>query len=735
MSCSKKGMLRFFSPVCVFSIGVLITYFLSDFYNDINDKNKLNFSIEETTTLVNAIDERVGGDERGFMYASGIKTFPGITLEQFRSFGALPGFPPLSLGEDLPDPRPDIFIFIRRVFNEDREEFERQISEQYNQTLKIVDYITREVVPEKGVYWPIYFHVADARVIAADISTEPDRFSALNSLLDTGNISYSTPVVSQRFNTTNVFKMIEVLTTQEGDLGIMARSVNFIGELEENTNILQFLEGGYNGRRVVLYQIQNGVKYIVYENGYAPDLIYEGEFRRSLETVFLVEIYDEKNPDNSTETLVFMSIGIVVAIVMAIWELFRSRASIRAEESSLAKSKFLSNISHEIRTPINGIVGISDILSKEILPPNCKNYVNIINSCSSSLLSLLNNVLDMSKIDAGKMETITRNFRMKPLVVRTVRDTWEVLLSKNTSIDHIEVTFTENVPVADIISSDTHIFQILNNLLSNAVKFTDRGHVEIIVDASYKNYNTLLISMDVKDTGIGMSEDSIKSLFKPFNRIHNGSNEKSGTGLGLVISMSLIKAMGGDITCESIVGEGTTFRATFEVSGVLPVDAKSETIVFGVDGDTDTTGSLGHLGQTTRVINVVFKKGVSFLIVDDNKTNLLVLRNILESIGAYDIDSSNDGEECILLTSVKKYDLIFIDKFMPVMDGLEAMNHIRHDSNSLNKISSIILMSADVEDRTVAECMNAGANGFIGKPYRLAGLIEKIDSVNPDVFA
>ncbi len=751
--------LRSLTTLAVFSLGVCISYFLCDFYNDINDTNRINFSKQESNTLQQYVgDALLLSDKRGYLYASALKLFPSMSesIVTFRDFASRPGVdafevgdiykPPIAPGASLENPQPppfEAFHYVQRVEHKDREEFEKNISAQYNQSIKIRDYTTDEVLGERDEYWVVYFHNFNVPVIGRDILTSPERKDALEYLMSSGNISYTTPLLS-RLNVASYSQFFEIITTPQGQTGVVLVYNVFKIKIDGATNSLQFLKSGNGGRRLTLHQIHTGVSNVVYDygsvygiiyeggsNGPERDLIYEGVLPVSDQVSFVMRVYENTTYDNSEETFVFMTIGVVVSFVLATWEFFRHGASIRAEESSNAKSKFLSNISHEIRTPINGIVGITDVLSKEILPEVSKNYVRIIESCSSSLLNLLNNVLDMSKIDAGKLENNKTDFVMKTLILRTVRDAWEVLVSKNSKIDHIKVVLTKTIPTGEVFGQATHIFQIINNLLSNAVKFTDEGYVEVKVDAKQKTENSMLVTLAVRDTGIGMDEKAIKKLFKPFNRVHNGSNEKAGTGLGLVISMFLSKNMGGGITCESVVGEGTTFVASLILPGKVQPDGKEEVVIF--NKETSRTIDVGVVDKPQDITCKV-KEGTKILIVDDNGVNRMVLRKMLESINASDMDEAGDGEDALKFTRVKKYDLIFMDKFMPVMDGVIATKHIRSDSDCICRDSPIVFLSADVEDTAIAVCMEAGANGFLPKPYKLFLLLEKIRRVAPDIL-
>jgi len=736
-------MKRFVSTVVVFGVGVLISYFLSDFYNGINDDNRTNFSRQESRTLVEYIDDSIEGEEREFMYSNVIKSFPNMTLVDYRNIGSLPGKPPLVLDE-RPQEDLDAFIFIRRVFNKDRVSFEERMSREYNKTLFINDYDTGiPIEEERDVYWPVFYHVVTANIIGGDLLTEPGRLAALNNILETGEVSYSPPVLSVSRGTTSFLKIYELLTTPEGDLGAMSLFVNLQRVVEEKTNVVEFLDGGNGGRRIIINQIQDGVTSLLYERGgtTADDLLYEEFIPKTSQTTFSVHIFDDFSYDNTEESLIFMGIGILVSLVLATWEWFRSGASLKAIETSVAKAKFLANISHEIRTPINGIVGISDILSKQFLPPLPKRYVNIIVSCSSSLLSLLNNVLDMSKINAGKMEKKKNNFVLRTLVLKTLRDSWGVIHAKNPSLERIYAIFTKRVPDTEILGNETHIFQILNNLVSNASKFTEEGYIEVKIDAKQvehglisksKIQDQIEISMAVRDTGCGMSAEDISKLFKPFSQVH-GSRSKEGTGLGLLISMNLSKSMGGNISCESEVGVGTTFTSTFILPGVIRNDnVDEEMVVF--EPNVDIEDEFIGLKPKNNLVNVVVKEGTEFLVIDDNKLNQLVIKQMLESIGAKNIDLASDGKDSLNMTCRKKYDIIFMDKFMPLMGGIEATERIRNDSKNLSQKSPILFLSADVEDESISECISSGANDFVGKPYRMDILVDKMYKVASHVL-
>jgi len=326
------------------------TYFLADFYNDLNDDSRTEFSRRESDTLQLSVLKVINlDDDRGHTLASIMRTSPNMTVPRFREFNSLPGKEVFAVGE-IPDTSqmgniPDGFHFIPMVEHRDRESFEREISEQYNRSIQITDFPDGQVSGNRSVYWPIFLHNLDIPFLGRDVMSDPDRKTALDFLIFTGDVSYSSPVPNVQ-GTASFTKFFEIMITPEGVTGVISLFTALQPRIDANTNSLDFIKGGNGGRRITLEQIQGGEKTLVYEVGDADDLIYE-------------------------RTIVFMSIGLTVSLALACWEFFRSRASKKEREASIAKSKFLSNISHEIRTPINGIVGISDVLSKEFEQCSC----------------------------------------------------------------------------------------------------------------------------------------------------------------------------------------------------------------------------------------------------------------------------------------------------------------------------------------------------------------------------
>lgn len=726
---------RIISTLVVFGASILVSSLLCVFYTNVEDRIRIKFSREESVTMDRSIADVISDHDRGFFFSSMIETFKNVTLEEFRSAVVLPTqvFP--GVVNTVSRNNPDLYFSAQRVEHNDREAFERKASIDYNRTIQITD-STGEVSGERDVYWPTYYHLLDAISIGRDLLNYPERADALNELIETGNVSATTPfeVGSPMIegSRTGYIRYFRILTNREGETNVIGLGTRMELQLSRSTNIDSFLSAGNNGRRVVITQAKQGNSEIVYDGGDSAlnDLIYEGDTIELGRTSFNVFFYGDKTYDNTEEILIFMSIGLCVSLIIAAWEFLRYTASIDAIQLSEAKSKFLSSVSHEIRTPINGIVGISDVLAKQKHSKETKQYVDIIGSCSSSLLSLLNNVLDMSKIDAGKMDNHETEFVTRTAVLRTVRDAWVVLTAKKSNIGHIYVIISETVP-KKITSNDTFLFQILNNLISNAVKFTDDGYIEVKLNAIQSKENTVTISMSVRDTGCGMSQTSVDILFKEFKQVH-GNNNKGGTGLGLVISMELAKLMGGTIICTSEIGIGTTFIASFSVNGKIRNDnSQPETVTFGPE-HTISDEFIG-IHKAINTIDVYIKPETKFLIVDDNKVNRMVLSQMLGSIGAKDITLANDGKQCLHATINVKFDIILMDKYMPELDGVECTLRIRNDSTNGSHLSPIIFISADAESESISQCIAAGGNEFISKPYRLDVLIDKIHKIDNNI--
>lgn len=361
-----------------------------------------------------------------------------------------------------------------------------------------------------------------------------------------------------------------------------------------------------------------------------------------------------------------------------------------AEKANHAKSEFLSSMSHELRTPLNAIVCFSELLeSKEGLDSESKDFAKDIVSASHNLLDLVNGVLDISKIEAGKMELINKEYNSQELF--NSLSTMVIPRIGDKPIDFKTVIASDIPPV---LKGDTgKLKQIILNLLTNAVKYTDKGFIKYRVECinDFKNNQTKLI-ITVTDTGRGIKKEDIDRLFKKFERLEEDRNTSiEGTGLGLAITEGLAELMGGKITVISDYGKGSTFKFVV-IQDIVNVEIKeksSNTISF----DYNTF------------------EGKNALIVDDSKLNLKVAENVLKNF-LVTTESVTSGLECLSCVNSKKYDIIFMDIMMPNMSGVEVLRKLRE--NGVN--TPVIALTADAIEGQEEKYMSEGFDGYLSKP-------------------
>lgn len=361
-----------------------------------------------------------------------------------------------------------------------------------------------------------------------------------------------------------------------------------------------------------------------------------------------------------------------------------------AEKANHAKSEFLSSMSHELRTPLNAIVCFSELLeSKEGLDSESKDFAKDIVSASHNLLDLVNGVLDISKIEAGKMELINKEYNSQELF--NSLSTMVIPRIGDKPIDFKTVIASDIPPV---LKGDTgKLKQIILNLLTNAVKYTDKGFIKYRVECinDFKNNQTKLI-ITVTDTGRGIKKEDIDRLFKKFERLEEDRNTSiEGTGLGLAITEGLAELMGGKITVISDYGKGSTFKFVV-IQEIVNVEVKEE--------KSNITSSDYNTFE-----------GKKALIVDDSKLNLKVAENVLKNF-LVTTESVTSGLECLSCVNSKKYDIIFMDIMMPNMSGVEVLRKLRE--NGVN--TPVIALTADAIEGQEEKYMSEGFDGYISKP-------------------
>ena len=374
----------------------------------------------------------------------------------------------------------------------------------------------------------------------------------------------------------------------------------------------------------------------------------------------------------------------------------------RAKAASRAKTEFLAMMSHEIRTPMNGILGCVSLLADTRLTPEQQEYAQTIRGSADGLLTILNDILDYSKIEAGRMTIEETVFDLRACCEDVHRLLQQLAAQRGLSL---QLEFAPDVP--QLITGDpTRIRQVLLNLTGNAIKFTERGSVRIEVTRPDVSH----LEVCVVDTGIGIAPESIEKLFERFTQADSSTTRRyGGTGLGLAICKRLVELMGGQIGVSSAPGKGSKFTFVLPLLATMPARRT-------------TTGS----GASVAPAIDSSPAGVRVLLVEDNAVNQRVAQHMLQKLG-HSVDLAKNGREALELLSVNRYDIVLMDCQMPEMDGLEAAAAVRApDSTALDPSIPIIAMTANAfaEDRD--KCLAAGMNDFLAKPVDRAALGEMI---------
>jgi PAS domain S-box-containing protein len=386
----------------------------------------------------------------------------------------------------------------------------------------------------------------------------------------------------------------------------------------------------------------------------------------------------------------------------------------QALAANQAKSKFLANMSHEIRTPMNSIIGFCELLAEENLDDKQRGYVNIIKESGENLLKLINDILDLSKIEAGKVEVEICDCSLAEVV-----SALDSLMRPRADQKGIEYAVLQEGPVpAQIRTDPARLRQCLLNLVSNAVKFTEKGHVHVTVSVKQVN-DKPHIRFEVEDTGIGIPADKHKAIFESFTQAHNGISRKyGGTGLGLAITKQLAHLLGGDLTLTSEPGKGSTFTLTIPAG----VDVIAQSLL-----DKHTRlDRRKSLGRRTSDMPADSKFSGRVLVAEDSSTNQLLIKLLLEKM-SLEVTTVEDGKQAVDAAAAQSFDLIFMDIQMPNMDGYEATKALRS-----KKIQTpIVALTAHAMKGDDQKCISAGCDGYLAKPIRREELLNVLHKFLP----
>ncbi|GHA73226.1 hybrid sensor histidine kinase/response regulator [Cognatilysobacter bugurensis] len=416
----------------------------------------------------------------------------------------------------------------------------------------------------------------------------------------------------------------------------------------------------------------------------------------------------------------YLSIGLwigLIAIPAYLTSLLRSlqRATDEARRANAAKSRFLANMSHELRSPLNGIIGMAELLHQTRLEAEQREFADVIHTSAQSLLLLVNDVLDISAIEAGKLQRRDADFNLQDLVQRLRKMLQPIATQKGLDL---RIEIAADVPLR-LHGDSAHLTQILLNLAHNAIKFTEEGSVSLTVAAAERTDDTVRLRFSVRDTGIGIPESDHDRIFDAFEQVDNGPTRRfGGTGLGTTIAKTLCQLLGGSIGLEENPGGGSHFWVELPMRvqlgpAVVEAPARAGNVISFDDP---------FVRHRSRV------RGLQVLIADDLAANRTVLTRILERAG-HRVVAVDDGEAALDALEDGHFDLAILDMHMPGLTGCDVIRQLRFMEAGRSRLTPSIILSADATVQAAATAEDAGAKAFLTKPLVIARLLETVADI------